>query len=66
MKVIGNAREIEWMKEALQNQCERCPYMESCNESAKQNQGLSGKVQHSCKEYLGEAIEFIMENDEES
>ena len=47
MKVIGTAKEIEWLKEAIQNSCDQCPYMESCSESAKQDDRLYGKVQHS-------------------
>ena len=63
MKVIGTAKEIEWLKEAIQNSCDQCPYMESCRESAKQDYRLYGKVQHTCKDFLGEAIEFIIESD---
>lgn len=62
MKVIGTAKEIEWLKEAVQNNCDQCPYLESCNESAKQDDRLQGKVQHTCKEFLGETIEFIIES----
>lgn len=62
MKVIGTASEIEWIKGALQNNCDQCPYMESCNESAKLDDSLYGKVQHTCKEFLIENIEFLMEN----
>ncbi len=63
MKVIGTAKEIEWLKEAIQNSCDRCPYMGSCSESAKQDDRLCGKVQHTCKDFLEEAIEFIIESD---
>ena len=63
MKVIGTAKEIEWLKDAIQNNCDQCPYMESCSESAKQDDRLYGKVQHICKDLLGEAIEFIIESD---
>ncbi len=63
MKVIGTDREIEWIKEAIKNNCDQCPYMESCNESAKRDEKLYSKVQHTCKDFLGEAIEFIIEND---
>ena len=63
MKVIGTAKEIEWLKDAIQNNCDQCPYMESCSESAKQDDRLYGKVQHICKDFLGEAIEFIIESD---
>lgn len=62
MKVIGTAKEIEWLKEAIQNNCDQCPYLEPCNESAKQDDRLHGKVQHTCKEFLEEAIEFIIED----
>lgn len=62
MKVIGTAKEIEWLKEAIQNSCDQCPYMESCSESAKQDNRLYGKVQHTCKDFLGETIEFIIES----
>lgn len=63
MKVIGTVKEIEWLKEAIQNSCDQCPYMESCSESAKQDDRLYGKVQHTCKDFLGETIEFIIESD---
>ncbi len=63
MKVIGTAKEIEWLKEAVQNNCDQCPYLELCSESAKQDDRLHGKVQHTCKEFLGETIDFIIEND---
>lgn len=63
MKVIGTAKEIEWLKEAVQNNCDQCPYLKPCNESAKLDDRLRGRVQHTCKEFLGEAIEFIIEND---
>ncbi len=62
MKVIGTVREIEWIKEALQNNCDQCPYMKPCNESAKRDDSLHGKVQHTCKEFLDEAIEFVTED----
>ena len=52
MKVIGTAKEIEWLKEAIQNNCDQCPYMESCSESAKQDDRLYGKVQHTCILYI--------------
>lgn len=63
MKVIGTDEEIDWLKNAIQNNCDQCPYMESCSESAKQDNRLYGKVQHTCKDFLGEAIEFIIESD---
>ena len=63
MKVIGTAKEIEWLKNAIQNNCDQCPYMESCSGSAKQDDRLYGKVQHTCKDFLGEAVEFITESD---
>ena len=62
MKVIGTAKEIEWLKDAIQNNCDQCPYMESCSESAKQDDLLYGRVQHTCKDFLGETIEFITES----
>ena len=63
MKVIGTAKEIEWLKDAIQNNCDQCPYMESCSESAKQDDRLYRKVQHTCKDFLGETIEFIIKSD---
>ncbi len=63
MKVIGTDEEIDWLKNAIQNNCDQCPYMESCSESAKQDNRLYGKVQHTCKDFLGETIEFIIESD---
>ena len=38
VRIIGNEQEIEWAKEALRNQCNDCPYLESCNEKAKENE----------------------------
>ena len=64
MKVIGTVKEIEWIKEALQNNCDRCPYMKSCNESAKLDDSLHGKVQYTCEEFLDRTIQFIIENDQ--
>ena len=63
MKVIGTDEEIDWLKNAIQNNCDQCPYMESCSESAKQDDRLYGKVQHTCKDFLGETIEFIIKSD---
>ena len=59
----NHPKEIEWLKEAVQNNCDQCPYLEPCNESAKQDDRLHGKVQHTCKDFLGETIEFIIESD---
>ena len=63
MKVIGTVREIEWLKNTIQNNCDQRPYMESCSESAKQDDRMYGKVQHTCKDFLGKTIEFIIESD---
>lgn len=63
MKVIGTAKEIEWLKEAIQNNCDQCPYMESCSKSAKQDDQLYGEIRHTCKEFLGETIEFVIESE---
>lgn len=62
MKAIGTANEIEWMKEALQNNCDQCPYMKECNESAKQDNLQHGEIQYSCRDFLETAIKFIVEN----
>ena len=35
MKVIGTEQEIEWIKEALQNNCEGCPLSALCAGAAK-------------------------------
>lgn len=43
MKVIGTAKEIEWLREAVQNNCDQCPYLEPCNESAKQDEPAHGE-----------------------
>ncbi|EOS38453.1 hypothetical protein C808_02654 [Lachnospiraceae bacterium M18-1] len=58
MKIIGTAEEIAWIKEAIQNNCDYCPYMNSCNESAKNESRLHGHVQNSCKNFLNQKIEF--------
>lgn len=63
MKVIGTAKEIKWLKEAIQNNCDQCPYLESCSKSAELDNQKYGKVQHTCKDFLGETIEFIIESD---
>ncbi len=61
MKIIGTEQEIEWVKGALLNRCKDCPYIEPCNRIASEEQEKHGKVMHSCFEYLGEAIEFIIQ-----
>ena len=49
VRIIGNEQEIEWAKEALRNQCNDCPYLESCNEKAKEESKQCGAVRFGCK-----------------
>ena len=58
---IGNEQEIEWAKEALRNQCNDCPYLDCCNEKAKEESKQCGTVRFGCREYLKEKIEFVVE-----
>lgn len=62
MKIIGNEQEIKWVMEALKNNCEGCPYGETCERAAKEDYRASGKVNHTCREFLGDKIEFVIEN----
>lgn len=61
MIVRGTAEEINWIKNALRNNCEDCPYIEKCNESAASDTKEHGKVCHTCSEFLEEVIEFIVD-----
>lgn len=61
MKIIGNAEEIRWLKEAIANNCVNCPYADACNQVAQKELKKYGKVQMSCKGYLETSIEFIVE-----
>lgn len=58
MKIIGTEQEIEWVKNTLMNSCMKCPYMESCNQAASEDQKKYGKIRHTCSEYLDHNIEF--------
>jgi len=60
-RIIGNEQEIEWAKEALRNQCNDCPYLDCCNEKAKEESKQCGTVRFGCREYLKEKIEFVVE-----
>ena len=44
VRIIGNEQEIEWAKEALRNQCNDCPYLDCCNEKAKEESKQCGTV----------------------
>ena len=61
VRIIGNEQEIEWAKEALRNQCNDCPYLDCCNEKAKEESKQCGTVRFGCREYLKEKIEFVVE-----
>ena len=61
VRIIGNEQEIEWAKEALRNQCNDCPYLDFCNEKAKEESKQCGTVRFGCREYLKEKIEFVVE-----
>ena len=52
---------FEWAKEALRNQCNDCPYLDCCNEKAKEESKQCGTVRFGCREYLKEKIEFVVE-----
>ena len=54
MKVIGTEQEIKWIKEALLSAL--------CAGAAKKDSEQYGKVKQTCKEFLGEHIVFITEN----
>ena len=43
VRIIGNEQEIEWAKEALRNQCNDCPYLDCCNEKAKEESKQCGR-----------------------
>lgn len=43
MKIIGTEQEIEWVKNTLMNSCMKCPYMESCNRVASEDQKNTGR-----------------------
>ena len=58
MKIVGTKQEIEWIRYALMNQCNKCPYMRACNQAAVMDQKNYGEVRHSCSEYLEGNIEF--------
>ena len=56
-----DSKGIEWAKEALRNQCNDCPYLDCCNEKAKEESKQCGTVRFGCREYLKEKIEFVVE-----
>lgn len=58
VKIYGSVDEIDWIKSALVNNCEDCPYIDECNESAKAESQRDGKVEFSCGEFLERKIEF--------
>ena len=60
VRIIGNEQEIEWAKSALRNQCSGCPYIEACNEKAKEESKQCGEVRFGCSEYINEKIEFVI------
>lgn len=61
MKVVGTQAEIQWIREALQNQCVGCPYEDACNKKAKEDIAKYGEIKRSCQEYQSDQIEYIME-----
>ena len=44
MKVIGTEQEIKWVKEAVQNNCDGCPFSAFCAGAAKKDSEQYGKV----------------------
>ena len=56
VRIIGNEQEIEWG-----NQFNDCPYLDCCNEKAKEESKQCGTVRFGCREYLKEKIEFVVE-----
>ena len=62
VQIVGTKQEIEWAKTALLNNCEACPYLETCNRKAREESEQCGQVRFSCKEYLKQEIAFVVEN----
>lgn len=60
LKITGTLEEINWIKDALKNSCEECPYIEECNNNAVKDQQQYGDIRCTCKEFLEEKIEFII------
>ena len=56
--ISGSTEEIKWIKNALQNNCEDCPYGEECNQNAVAEKLEKGKISLSCKAFLEEKIKF--------
>ena len=61
MKIEGTREEIAWVKEAIKNNCSRCPFLESCNKQAKE-EGANGNLK-SCEEFLRHKIKYVVENE---
>ena len=62
VRIIGNEQEIEWAKEALRNQCNDCPYLDCCNDKAKEESRQCETKQKNNKKKQKEKIEFVVEN----
>lgn len=61
MKITGTEEQMNWVINALMNNCIRCPYHDSCNKKAKKDIQEYGEVKNSCEEYLHEQIVFEVE-----
>ncbi|MEQ2843839.1 2-ketoisovalerate ferredoxin oxidoreductase [Dorea longicatena] len=61
MRIEGTREEIAWVKEAIINSCSRCPFLESCNQLAKE-EGTDGAMQ-SCEDFLQHKIKYVVENE---
>ena len=43
MKIIGTQKELDWIREALANNCDGCVFGEKCSENACREQEQHGK-----------------------
>ena len=62
MKIIGTATELDWLKNAIMNNCSGCPYKESCDEEAAEDSQKYGEVRISCQRFLDKKIEFLIKS----
>ena len=60
MKIIGTQKELDWIREALANNCDGCVFGEKCSENACREQEQHGKVLMSCREFLDRQIRFVL------
>lgn len=60
MKIIGTQKELDWIREALANNCDDCVYKELCEKNANDEQRQHGRVLSSCRDFLSRQIEFVL------